>query len=79
MSADGYRFSAHPAYVAVFRDSIARIAALPCDLLVTPHPDASNLFQRFASGRLVDRAACRDYAARGTARLDARLRQEAGR
>lgn len=79
VSADGYRFSAHPAYVATFRESIARIADLPCDLLVTPHPSASNLFERFANGRLADPAACRDYAARATARLDARLAQEAGR
>jgi metallo-beta-lactamase class B len=79
VSADGYRFSAHPAYIATFRESIARIAGLPCDLLVTPHPGASSLFERFASGRLTDPAACRDYAARATARLDARLAQEAGR
>lgn len=78
VSADGYRFSAHPAYVVAFRESIARIAALPCDLLLTPHPSASNLFRRFATSRLTNPAACRDYAARGTARLDARLRQEAG-
>ncbi|HTU10226.1 MAG TPA: subclass B3 metallo-beta-lactamase [Allosphingosinicella sp.] len=79
VSADAYRFSAHPTYVATFRASLARVAALRCDLLITPHPSASTLFQRFAAGRLTDRAACRDYAARGTARLDARLREETGR
>jgi len=79
VSADSYRFSAHPAYVATFRRSLARIVALRCDLLLTPHPGASRLFDRFASGRLIDPAGCRDYAARGAARLDARLAQEVGR
>jgi metallo-beta-lactamase class B len=79
VSAGNYRFSDHPLYVATFRRSMARIGALPCDLLLTPHPGASNLFQRFASGRLTDPPACRTYAARGAERLDARLREEAGR
>lgn len=79
VSADGYRFSAHPEHVAVFRRSLARIGVLPCDLLLTPHPNASSLFERFANGRLIDPAGCRDYAARGSARLDARLQQEAAR
>ena len=79
VSADGYRFSDHRGYVARFRRSIARIASLECDLLLTPHPGASNFFERLSQDRLVDPAACRDYAARATARLDARLAQEAGR
>ena len=43
VSRDGYRFAAHPALVANFRKSIARVAALDCDILLTPHPGASNL------------------------------------
>jgi metallo-beta-lactamase class B len=79
VSADNYRFSTNPSYIAAFRRSLARIAALPCNLLLTPHPGASMMFQRFASGRLTDPAACRNYAARGGERLDARLREEAAR
>jgi len=79
IGAEGYRFSDHPAYVATFRRSLARIGGLPCDLLLTPHPSASRLLERLASGRLTDAAACRDYAAGGVARLDARLAREAGR
>lgn len=79
VSADGYRFSDHPDRVAAFRRSIAKIGSLRCDLLLTPHPGASDLFRRLASGRLTDPSGCRAYAARGGARLDERLRQERGR
>lgn len=79
ISAEGYRFTDHPVYVATFRRSLARIGALRCDLLLTPHPSASRLFERLASGRLTDAAACRDYAAGGVARLDARLAREGAR
>jgi metallo-beta-lactamase class B len=79
VSADGYRFSDHPGHVAAFRRSLARIGGLRCDLLLTPHPGASNLFERFAQNRLAAPGACRAYAARGASRLDERLRQEGGR
>jgi metallo-beta-lactamase class B len=78
VSADGYRFSDHPALVAAFRASIARIADSPCDVLVTPHPSASGLLARFALGRtLLDEQACRAYAADRTKALDERLAKEA--
>jgi len=77
VSSPAYRFSDHPAYVATLQRTLARVGALPCDLLLTPHPGASNLFQRFASGQLADPSACRDYAARGVTGLNRRLRQEA--
>lgn len=79
VSADSYRFSAHPAYVAAFRRSIALVGGLPCDLIMTPHPGASQTFQRLARGRPADPAACSDYAAQGAARFDERLRREATR
>ncbi len=77
VSTDAYRFADHPRYVATFRRSLARIAALPCDLLVTPHPAASRLYDRLA-GRLplTSPTACRDYAATGAAQLDARIARE---
>lgn len=79
VSADGYRFVDHPARVAAFRRGLGRVSALRCDLLLTPHPGASRLFERLASGRLAESAPCRDYAARGAAGLDARLMREAAR
>lgn len=77
VSSDGYRFTAHPAYVATLRHSIDRIARLPCDLLVTPHPQASDLYPRLA-GRmpLADGRGCARYAADGRAGLDRRLARE---
>lgn len=79
-SSDEYRFSAHPAYVATFRSALAKVGALPCDLLVTPHPAVSRFFVRMSGAEpLVDPAGCRRYAETGERALDARLAKEAGR
>ena len=83
ISDDTWRFgdeAAHPGYLAAFRDTLARVAALDCDILVTPHPSASALWTRIgptANAPLVDRNACRAYAQAATARLDKRLAEEA--
>ena len=77
-----YRFSddaAHPGALAAYRRSIETVAALPCDILLTPHPGASDLLERTGphpAKPLVDAGACRAYAATGAAKLDARLEQE---
>lgn len=74
-----WRFSDHPDYVAAFRRGLATVAALPCDVLMTPHPEASDLFARLAHGTPPrDPGACRAYAARGATRLDETLAKEAG-
>lgn len=41
VSRDDYRFTDHPNVVAAFRASIDKVAALECDILITPHPSAS--------------------------------------
>lgn len=77
-----YRYSddaAHPGALAAFRRSFETIAALPCDILITPHPSASGMFERIgpqASKPLVDDGACRAYAAAAAAKLETRLEQE---
>ncbi|ANU07809.1 subclass B3 metallo-beta-lactamase [Paraurantiacibacter namhicola] len=76
VSADDYRFSDHPAYVAQFRQSFAEVAALPCDILLTPHPSSSAMLSRMRDGALDDQAACAAYARAGEKRLDARLAKE---
>jgi metallo-beta-lactamase class B len=82
VSADGYRFSdeaAHPGVVAAFRSSFDAVAALPCDILMTPHPGASHLLARIgpaASEALVDPAACARYADNARSKLDTRLDKE---
>ncbi len=80
ISADGYRFTDHPDYVARLRGSIGRIAGLPCDILLTPHPGSSDMEDRLAGKMpLVDRGGCAAYAAEALGRLNARLAQEASR
>ena len=78
VSAPAYRFTDHPLKVSEFRSSIARVAKLDCDILLTPHPRASGMPQRIASGHpLLDPDACRSYAASLTKQLDDRLAKEA--
>lgn len=77
VSAEEYRFSDHKKYVAAFRDSLFKIARLRCDLLITPHPGASNFYDRLAGkAPLIDRSACKAYADRGRKALDERLAKE---
>jgi metallo-beta-lactamase class B len=78
--AAGFRYSGSASYPNAKRDveaSIARVAALPCDILVTAHPDASGLFERQAKGVLADTKACKAYADAGRERLAETLAQEA--
>ncbi|MGB6145324.1 MAG: subclass B3 metallo-beta-lactamase [Rhodanobacter sp.] len=83
LSRDGFRYSDDPARVAAFRRSFATVAALPCDILITPHPEASGFMQKIAardrehdSAALIDAGACRAYAAAAQPRFEARLAQE---
>jgi metallo-beta-lactamase class B len=77
VSGPKYRFSDHPAALAAFRASIAKIAETPCDILITPHPSASDMKGRFALGQpLLGPGACRAYGARVTHGLDDRLAAE---
>lgn len=82
ISDDAYRYgdeAAHPGVLARFRQTLARVAALDCDILVTPHPSASNLWSRLGPGAsvpLVDTGACRAYARAAGERLDERLAEE---
>lgn len=82
ISDDVYRYTdeaQHPGVVAGFRKSLSRLAELPCDVLLTPHPSASNMWNRIgpdATAPLVDTNACRDLAGRATKTLDERLAKE---
>lgn len=78
LAAAPYRFSDHPEVVARFRRTFAAIAARRCDVLVTPHPSASDLFERMlGEAPLGPKDACKRYAAAGRKRLDASLAKEA--
>ena len=78
ISRDDYKFSAHPAYLAAYRASIAKVAGSRCEILMTPHPSASAMKERMTGKQpLFDEDGCRNYAASITKRLDERLAKEA--
>ncbi|MBA2467497.1 MAG: subclass B3 metallo-beta-lactamase [Sphingomonas sp.] len=77
VSAETYRFTDHPAHVAHFRATLAKVAGLECDLLMTPHPSASKLFDRLAGkGLLINPGACKGYSELAAQALDERLGRE---
>lgn len=87
VAAPGFRFTGdatHASREAEFRRSIAKVAALPCDILLTVHPSFGGLDEKWKARRkrpqhdpFVDREACRAYAADAARRLDARVAEEA--
>jgi metallo-beta-lactamase class B len=86
VSAPGFRFTGdktHKSVVEAYRRGLKRIEDLPCDILLTPHPDASDLDGRLArrdpqkqADAFIDATACRAYAATGTKRLEQRIAEE---
>ena len=81
VSADKYRFSDHPEVLQAFEKSYARIASLPCDVLLTPHPSASQLFERLDLGKenteaIRDAEGCKKYVAASRDALAKRLESE---
>jgi metallo-beta-lactamase class B len=78
ISAKGFRFSDSPAAVTGFQRGFAVLEKLSCDILVTPHPGASALWERLEKGPagLIDREACRKYAASARQNLERRLETE---
>ena len=79
VSRDGYRFSEHPERLRAFRASIARLASLPCDMLLTPHPSGSGMIANARSGRAGGDRSCAAYARAAGEQLDERLAEEAAR
>lgn len=69
---DDFRFSdsAQRGIVEAYRRSFTRMRALPCDLLITAHPDFR------PSGSSADPSACAAYADAAAQRLADRLKQE---
>ena len=87
VSADGFRFSdsrTYPEAIDDFRSGFAFLRTVSCDILLTPHPEASGFWDRIArrdSGQrdaLIDRAQCARYADAGDAQLRRRLDAERG-
>jgi len=86
VSNDTFLFTRNTTYPGVLRDfeqSFATVSALRCDILLTPHPQASNLWDRLerrdhgAADALVDPGACRRLADGARKQLEGRLAREA--
>jgi metallo-beta-lactamase class B len=90
VSADNFRFTDHLQLVRGFERSYAFLRSAPCDILLTTHPDASNLWDRLAARErsahvgtaspspdpMIDPAACRNLADNAASQLNKRLAAE---
>ena len=85
MTAGSFRYSRNTVYPNARRDveqSIAKVAALDCDILISAHPEASDLWlrkdkqARLGNRAFIDPHACHDYAADARATLRQRLAKE---
>lgn len=78
VSAEQYRFSDNPEYLANYRAGVARISRLGRCLLITPHPSSSNMRNRLKPWGLASktRQDCKEYANAIEQRLEARLKRE---
>lgn len=88
VSKDGYRYTDHPGLVDGYRATMAKVAALPCDVLISTHPSATGMDEKLAkrsAGNLapgaagdpfVDAGSCKALAALSLKNLEARVRQE---
>ena len=91
ISNDGFRYTGdatHPSLVESFRASIRKVEALPCDIMISTHPVASNLDEKVkkraamtpgSADPMIDPAACRTLAAGAMKALDARVKTELGK
>ncbi|MDB5710608.1 MAG: putative metallo-beta-lactamase [Sphingomonas bacterium] len=86
VSADDWRFSdpAHRPLLTAFRHSFDVVRRLPCDVLLTAHPDQSGgdvkytqIQRRPLPNPYIDPGACRAYADKHAGLLAARLAKEA--
>jgi metallo-beta-lactamase class B len=86
VSAPDFKYTKNTRYPDALKDlerSFAKVAALKCDILVTPHPDVSAMWERVekrdAQGErdaLINSRACEMYVDASRERLRKRLEQE---
>jgi metallo-beta-lactamase class B len=86
VSAPEFKFTGAPSLVETFRKSIARVAALPCDIIISVHPSGTGMDEKVKKRReqpstdpFVNPNGCKAYAKGAAARLDARVAEEAAR
>jgi metallo-beta-lactamase class B len=79
LSAPGYKLKDNPRYPHILDDlrrSIEVVRALPCDLLLTPHPEASGWTADDTAAPWRQPMTCTQYAAQARQRLEAQLQKE---
>lgn len=81
VSSGKYKFSDHPEVLQWFEKSFKRIESLPCELLLTPHPPQSMMFERLDKGAtnteaVKDTEGCRKYVTGAREALAKRLETE---
>ncbi len=79
LSAPDYKLLDNPRYPRIvddYRRSFAVISALPCDVLITPHPDASGWDFAKADAPHASPMTCRQYADRAGKNFDKQLQSE---
>lgn len=88
VSNDDYRYTDHPGLVDSYRATMAKVAALPCDVVISTHPSstgmddkvakraAANLAPGAAGDPFVDAGSCKALAAVSLKNLEARVATE---
>jgi metallo-beta-lactamase class B len=82
VSSDDYRYSDDLAAVQGFQKSFAFLRAVPCDILLTAHPEFSGLWTRLErrnrgeANAMIDAQACKGLADRSEDQLRQRLTSE---
>jgi len=80
LTAPGYQLQGNPRYPHLLEDyrrSFATVRALPCDLLLTPHPDSSGWNYTDAANTGAKAIRCVEYADKSEAALERQLRESA--
>jgi metallo-beta-lactamase class B len=89
ISADNYKFTrnaTNPHAVQDFEKSFAFLESVPCDVLITAHPEAADLWEKMEKRKsgitpdpLVDTGQCRELAQYAKRQLDLRIAKENGK
>jgi len=79
LSAPGYQLIGNPRYPHIvddYRHSFAVVRALPCDVLLTPHPDSSGWTPAATAAPHPKPVSCRAYADSAERKFDAELKKQ---
>jgi metallo-beta-lactamase class B len=83
VSSDGYKFTHNPQLMEGFAHSFHFLNNTPCDILLTPHPEVSNLWDRLAKREqgvkpdpMIDPTACKRLADQSREALNKRIATE---